>query len=186
MKSLLLLLISAVLAMVLIKCVPFGLTRKEKIIVTVSSFLIGTFGWIFSLITAPLHALLIMILLAFSVGYSMVSHSVVFAPVKGPVRLMVNDRLSWNSIEIDIPPETPTKESSMSITQADEIVPKVFPNHQEMGLEDDISFLEERNKLPLTDFDDIPIINFDNKKDLKDDKWIREVEEQEMYATSQS
>ncbi|MGA9228427.1 MAG: hypothetical protein WB217_18900 [Mesobacillus sp.] len=186
MKSLLLLLISTILAMVLIKHIPLGLHRKEKIIVTVTSFLIGTFGLIFSFIASPWHALFIMVLLASSVGYIMVSRSVGIAPVKGPARLNVNDRLHRNSIENDILPEPTTQQSSMIITQVAEIVPKVFPNHQEMDLEEDISFLEERNKLQLTDLDDIPANNIDNKNDLNDEKWINEVEEHEMYATSQS
>ncbi|MEH7886774.1 hypothetical protein V7654_20935 [Bacillus sp. JJ1609] len=186
MKSLLLLLISAVLAMVLIKYIPLGLNRIEKIIVTVSSFLIGTFGLIFSMIAAPWHALLIMVLLASSIGYIMVNLSVGFAPEKGPVRLNVNDRFNRNSIESDLPYETATQQRSMIITQADEIVQKFFPNHQVIDLEEDISFLEERNKLPLTDFDDIPVINFDTKNDMNDEKWINEVEEHDMYATSQS
>lgn len=184
MKSLLLLLISAVLALVSIKYISLGLNRKEKIIVTVSSFLIGTFGLFFSLIAPPWQALLIIILLASSVGYLLGSRSVGIVTVKGSERLNVNDRLNRDSIERDTTPEIATQQRSLISNQTEEIVPKLLSNHHVIDLEEDISFLEERNKLPLTDFDDIPVIHFDSQKDLNGEKWINEVEEQEIYATS--
>ncbi|MEH7442345.1 hypothetical protein V7201_08480 [Bacillus sp. JJ1122] len=185
MKSLLFLLISAVLALVSIKYISLGLNGKEKIIVTVSSFLIGTFGLVFSLIAPPWQALLIMVLLASSVGYIMVSRSVGIGTVKGPIQLNVNDKLDQNSIVSDASSELASHQRSQISSQADEIVPKVLANHYVTDLEEDISFLEERSKLPLNEFDDIPVIHFDNQKDLNDEKWINEVDEHEMYATSQ-
>ncbi|WP_423407550.1 hypothetical protein AABM38_17560 [Heyndrickxia sp. MSNUG] len=186
MKSLLLLLISAVLALVWIKYISLGLNRKEKIIVILSSFLIGSFGLVFCLIAPPWQALIIMVLLAFSVGYIMVSRSVGIVTVKGSEQLNVNDNLDRNTIESDNSSEIATQQGSLIRSHEDEIVPKVLPNLQVIDLEEDISFLEERNKLPLTDFDDIPVINFESQKDFNDEKWINEVEEHEMYATSQS
>jgi len=186
MKSLLLLLISAVLALVSIKYISLGLNRKEKIIVTVSSFLIGIFGLLVGLIAPPWQAVLIMVLLASSVGYIMVSRSVGIVTVKGPVEIHVNARLDRNSIESDTSPEIAAQQRSQTSTQADDIVPKVPPNHLIIDSEEDISFLEERKKLPLTDFDDLPVIHFDHQKDLNDEKWINEVEEHEMYIPSQS
>lgn len=189
MNSLLLLLISAVLAIVFINIIPLGLNRKEKNIVAGSSFLIGTFGMTFSLIAAPWQAVLIMLLLASSVGYIMVSRSAGISPVKGTIR--VNENLSRNPFESGKTQETTTQQENMILTPAGEISLNAFPNNQVLDFEEDISFLEERNKihtdkLPKTDFDDLPVININNNDDFNKENWINEVEKHEMYATSQS
>jgi hypothetical protein len=187
MKILLLFFISAVLAIVFIYFIPLRISLKEKNLVTVSTLLIGTFGVILSFIAAAWQAELIMLLLAVTAGYIIVSRSA------GKNSAQVTDQLGENA-GMDLNPEINGADQQGTFQKGTMIIPperKVFPDKQEIELEEDISFLEERNKihidkLPLTNFDEIPVINFDIKDNLNEEDWINEVENQEMYAVSQS
>jgi hypothetical protein len=173
MSSLLLLFISAVLAIVFINIIPMGLKKKEKIIISIGAPFIGSLGLLFSLAAALWQSVLIMTLLAAGLGYVIVTRTMIEGKesfFNEPLNREKNVKVS--KIE---------GESPFAVIQKDQVsmetsilpsvhaaLPNVIPSKQEiLNIEDDISFLDDRNnqiqhkELEFAELNVIPVINFE-------------------------
>ena len=160
MISLILLFLSAVLSVVLIIFIPFDLENRQKKLISVAAPVIGSLGLAFSFIASLWQSVLVMVLLAASVGYAMISRA---------TENFETERTGYVS-EMDVHPCLPT-----SVDQDENNNPSLnkisFSNvvsskEEEIRIVEDISFLEARNN---REFEVIPVLNFEAPKEEVDD-----------------
>jgi hypothetical protein len=182
MISLLLLFISAVIAMVFINIIPMGLKKTEKIIISVGAPFIGSLGLLFSIFAAVWQSVLIMLLLAAALGYIIVTLTKIEGKeslFNGPLDQEINVKVSKNEpenpfalIQKDRAPTETSILPSVHVT-----LPNAIPFKQDvLNIEDDISFLDARNnqiqheELELDELNVIPVINFEDLNDGGNEK----------------
>lgn len=181
MSSLILLIISAVLSIVFINFIPMGLKKKEKAIISAAVPCISSLGLLFSLYAAIWQAVLIMALLAVSVGYVIVTRSADKDIEKfDPYTRNQVENVKQGSLESE---KTLAHKEQVSAIEEREIplvntsLANAIPfNQDNRTIEDDISFLEERSKdkqddeFGLEQLDVIPVLNFEEFKVEETDK----------------
>lgn len=164
MVILILLILSSVLSVILIHFIPFGLEIRQKKLISVAVPVIGSLGIAFSFIATPWQSMLVIILLAASAGYGMITRATDIPGIEeGSTRVMDEGDLS----KLDV-----NNHLQKTGEQADNIDLNEIPisntlNSKEIHIAEDISFLEVRNntKFELNDLEVIPVLNFEVPKD---------------------
>lgn len=159
MIFLILLILSAVLSVLLINYIPFGLEKRQKKLISLAAPIISCIGLAFNVIAAPWQSGLVMILLAGSVSYVLITRAteipgIVDNPVDaGYLPSDGKDHLQKPNDQVE---DRDLNEIQISRT-----------NQEETQLAEDISFLEVRNneEFEWSQLEVIPVLNFEGSKD---------------------
>lgn len=168
MISLLLIILSAVLSAVLINIIPFGLEKRQKKVISIIAPVIGSLGLALSLIASPWESVLVMLLLAISAGYVLISRRTENLESVGAIsKVMDTDYLSKMDIQHDLPKSADQDDSSAEVPYSN----AVSPAQQEIRMAEDISFLEVRinPEFEMSELEVIPVLNFEGTKEEMDD-----------------
>ncbi|MBT2636346.1 hypothetical protein [Bacillus sp. ISL-39] len=165
MVILILLILSSVLSVILIHFIPFGLEIRQKKLISVAAPVIGSLGIAFSFIATPWQSMLVIILLAASAGYGMITRVTETGIEEGRPRVAETGDLS--KLDVD-------NHLQKTVNQGENIDLNEIPvsntlnsKQEEIHIAEDISFLEVRNNqtFELSDLEVIPVLNFEGSKD---------------------
>jgi len=164
MVILILLILSSVLSVILIHFIPFGLENRQKKLISIAAPVIGSLGMAFSFIATPWQSMLVITLLAASVGYGMITRWTEIPDIEeGRPGAMGSGDLSKSEVDNHLQ-ETGDHAENFDLN---EIPVSNTLNSKEIHIAEDISFLEVRNntKFELNDLEVIPVLNFEGPKD---------------------
>ncbi|UYZ20937.1 hypothetical protein [Mesobacillus jeotgali] len=164
MVILIFLILSSVLSVILIHFIPFGLEIRQKKLISVAVPVIGSLGIAFSFIATPWQSMLVIILLAASAGYGIITRATGIPRIEERTpRVMDSVDLSKSEVDNHLQ-ETGDQAENIDLN---EIPVSNTLNSKEIHIAEDISFLEVRNntKFELTDIEVIPVLNFEGPKD---------------------
>jgi hypothetical protein len=197
MDRLLFLLLSIVLTVFFIYVIPLGLAKKEKNLIAVSASLIGSLSLFAYSLASLWQVLLVMVLLATSVGYIIVNR---FSSMNSPVPLInrLNDRslqgknyiqnsIDMSSLQEDEALHDEFDQPFIEVSSVTNVFPSEDVKEFDFLEEEDISFLEDRNRMKTPDLEihsekELTGINYDDMDYFEEQSWADEPEKQKVLA----